>query len=135
MTRNEELEICRRIKDARKQAGFSQDEMADLLHVIKRTVQNYEKDRVPWRHLRKIAKLTNTSEEWLLHGDKARQESELKALREEVHALRDEVRLALRDLALSRGTRTAREAGQEKADKQSSARAKPAPRKKSSANG
>src|ERR1044072_5205437 len=135
VTREEELEICGRIKEARKQAGFSQAEFADLLHVILRTVQNYEKDRVPWRHLRQIEKLTKTSEEWLLHGDKLKQESELERLTAEADAGRGEMRARLRDVPLSRGTQTAGKAGQEKAGRRSSTPVKPAPRKKKSAEG
>lgn len=64
--------IARRIKQARKEAGLSQPEMADALGVIPRTYQNYEsvkEPRVPWQSMNDIAKITGKSTEWLLHGD------------------------------------------------------------------
>lgn len=61
--------ICERIKQARIEAGFTQTEIADLLSITPRGYQNYEDARVPWRKLEQIAKLTNVSQEWLLHGD------------------------------------------------------------------
>ena len=63
-----EQRICERIKVAREQEGLTQHQMAVALSVTDRAYQNYEKARVPWRKLRKIAKLTNTSEQWLRHG-------------------------------------------------------------------
>src|ERR1051325_11854224 len=46
-----------------------QEDMANLLSVTTRAYQNYEKERVPFRSLAKIASLTNVSQEWLLRGD------------------------------------------------------------------
>lgn len=65
----EEKEICARIKEARKEAGFTQQQMADLLNVEKRTYQLYEATRVPFRRLEEIGKLTGRPREWLLYGD------------------------------------------------------------------
>lgn len=62
-------QICARIKQARKAAGLTQEDMANLLNVTTRAYQNYERNRVPFRSLPKIASLTNASEAWLLHGD------------------------------------------------------------------
>lgn len=62
-------QICARIKLARKEAGFTQQEMADLLAMTLRGYQNYESDRPPWRELDKIAELTNVTQVWLLRGD------------------------------------------------------------------
>lgn len=62
-------QICARIKQSRVEAGFTQEEMADLLAMTSRGYQNYESDRVPWKHLEKIAELTNVSQMWLLRGD------------------------------------------------------------------
>lgn len=61
--------ISARIKQARQEAGLKQWQMAELLEVIPRTVQNYEEFRVPWDKLGKIAEVTGKSVEWLLHGD------------------------------------------------------------------
>src|SRR5690349_7984096 len=83
----EEREICARIKQARKEKGLTQQEMADLLNVEKRTYQNYEDYRVPFKLLDKIAKLTDKPQEWLLYGEgpeflnrMARMEERLEAM-------------------------------------------------------
>lgn len=68
MTELEKAQISERIKTARVQAGLTQEELADLLHVRARTIANYEADRVPWRLLDKIAEFTGVSQQWLLHG-------------------------------------------------------------------
>lgn len=64
-----EKQICARIKQARKAAGFTQEDMASLLNVTTRAYQNYEKDRAPFRRLGEFARLTNVKQEWLLRGD------------------------------------------------------------------
>lgn len=71
LTELERVQISERIKEARVQAGLTQEELADLLHVRSRTVANYEAGRVPWRLLGQIAEATGKSQEWLLHGDRA----------------------------------------------------------------
>jgi DNA-binding XRE family transcriptional regulator len=50
----EEREICARIKQARIEAGLTQQQVSDLLHIEKRTYQNYEDYRVPFRSLEEI---------------------------------------------------------------------------------
>jgi transcriptional regulator with XRE-family HTH domain len=62
-------EICHRIRKARKEAGLTQEDAANLLSVTTRAYQNYERDRVPFRSLDKIARLFNVTQEWLLRGD------------------------------------------------------------------
>ena len=62
-------QICARIKQARIEAGFTQQEIADLLNMTMRGYQNYESSRVPFRELDKIADLTGRSQEWFLRGD------------------------------------------------------------------
>lgn len=69
MAELQEAEIRARIKSARRQAGLSQVQMAELLEVIPRTVQNYENDHVPWARLKDIAEIAGVSTRWLLHGD------------------------------------------------------------------
>lgn len=64
-----EREICARIQQARVEAGFTQEDLAGLLNITTRAMQNYERNRVPFRRLEEIAKLTNVSQEWLLRGD------------------------------------------------------------------
>lgn len=62
-------EICSRIKQARIQAGLSQEKIAGLLHVSRNSVVEYERNRVPWDQLDTIAKITDHPTEWLLYGD------------------------------------------------------------------
>jgi transcriptional regulator with XRE-family HTH domain len=65
----EEREICARIKQARVEAGLTQQQAADLLHIEKRTYQNYEDFRVPFRSLEEIGNVLGKPKEWLLYGD------------------------------------------------------------------
>lgn len=62
-------EIPGRIRQARIEAGLTQNEIAELLDVAMRTWQNYESHRVPWSLINQIAKITGKSPEWLLHGE------------------------------------------------------------------
>ena len=63
-----ERQICARIKQARIEAGMTQKDLAGYLDVEIKTVQNYERNRVPFRRLEEIAKLTRVSHDWLLRG-------------------------------------------------------------------
>jgi transcriptional regulator with XRE-family HTH domain len=96
-----QAQICARIKQARIEAGYTQEEMADLLAMTMRGYQNYESNRVPFRQLDKIAELTNVTQMWLLRGDLpdasgspdpeilerlARLEASVESLRQEVLA-------------------------------------------------
>lgn len=69
LTELERAQISERIKQARQQAGLTQEELADLIHVRARTIANYEAGRVPWRLLGQIAEATDVTQQWLLHGD------------------------------------------------------------------
>lgn len=74
MAEIERAAIAKRIRQARKEAGMSQPEMAEAIGVIHRTYQNYEslkEPRTPWGSMNDIAKITGRSTEWLIHGDKA----------------------------------------------------------------
>jgi transcriptional regulator with XRE-family HTH domain len=66
--------ISQRLQASRKDAGLTQQQMADLLHVHKRSVEDYESARngtVPFDRISEWATLTGTSSEWLLHGIEA----------------------------------------------------------------
>lgn len=66
--------IAQRIATARKQAGLDQPELADLMHVHFRTIQDWEspkKQATPWDRLDELAAVTDVSKEWLLHGERA----------------------------------------------------------------
>lgn len=67
-------EIGARIAQARKEAGgMTQEELADLLNVSKRSVQDYEAGvTIPWRHFQRLETIfPNRSMAWFLHGDAA----------------------------------------------------------------
>lgn len=64
--------IAQRIATARKRAGLNQHELADLMHVHYRTVQDWEsvkKEATPWDRLDELAAVTGISRNWLLHGE------------------------------------------------------------------
>lgn len=66
--------IAFRLATSRQQAGLDQAELAELLNVHWRTIQNYESpkiDRIPWDRLDEWARATGVTRDWLLHGDDA----------------------------------------------------------------
>jgi len=67
-----QAEICARIKQARVEAGFTQEEAADVLGMTQRGYQNYESIRVPFRKLTRIADVFNVAEKWILYGAASR---------------------------------------------------------------
>jgi transcriptional regulator with XRE-family HTH domain len=76
--------IQARIKQARREKGLTQQELAELIERHKRTVENYENVRVPdWPELTKIARVLDKPIEWFLHGDRE-EEGDVKA---QLHAL------------------------------------------------
>lgn len=69
MDEHAKQQITARVKQAREEAGYTQEEMADLLGVRLRTYQNYESrsaPRPPFRFLRQIAELTGRRQDWFL---------------------------------------------------------------------
>lgn len=82
--------IAARVGQARDEAGLKQTELADLLHVHWRTVQNWESQTNPivaWDRLGEIATVTGKTKEWLIHGDPPEQPDlarRLEALEERV---------------------------------------------------
>jgi transcriptional regulator with XRE-family HTH domain len=62
--------VGERIKQARQDAGLTQDELADLVGVGMRQIQYYEAgESDPYRKIQKISESTNVPVGWLLHGD------------------------------------------------------------------
>jgi len=64
--------IAQRIAAAREQAGLTQPELADLMHVHYRTVQDWEsqkKQATPWDRIDELAAVTGVSRNSLLHGE------------------------------------------------------------------
>lgn len=97
MAELEEAAISERLQHARKQAGLTQAQMADLLQVHKRSVEDYESQRpdtpVPYDRLNEWAKYTNTTTEWLLHGEQpaAASQGEIQDLRRELADMRSQL--------------------------------------------
>lgn len=91
-----QAEICGRIRKARIEAGYTQEDAAALLQVTVRAYQNYESVRVPFRRMGDIAKITHATEAWLLHGEPQLDAGRLTALEAQVEALQADQREALR---------------------------------------
>ena len=69
---NYALEVAGRIVAARKEAGLTQVELAELVDVSPRSMQGYENAEViPYRKMTNIARVLNRPVEWLLHGEDA----------------------------------------------------------------
>lgn len=64
-------EIGGRIKQARLEAGLTQDELADLASGFsKRSLQDYESGvTTPYKHLQELSRLLRRPTEWFLYGD------------------------------------------------------------------
>jgi transcriptional regulator with XRE-family HTH domain len=70
MRHNQDGTIGRRIAQARREAGLTQEELAGLIGVTTRSVQGYEAGAVtPFRHLRKLEEVTEKPRGWLLYGE------------------------------------------------------------------
>ncbi len=62
--------IGKRIQQARNEAGLTQDQLAQLVDVRMRQIQNYEAgDSAPYRRINQLAEALNVSTGWILHGD------------------------------------------------------------------
>jgi transcriptional regulator with XRE-family HTH domain len=63
-------EVGKRIKLARLEQGWTQDELAALASFSKRSLQDYERGlTIPYRHIRELAELLRRPPSWFLHGD------------------------------------------------------------------
>lgn len=61
--------INERLKTIRKQLGLKQSELAKVLNITTRTLQNYEKDAdIPASVINKLISLFNVNPTWLLTG-------------------------------------------------------------------
>ena len=62
--------VGRRIAQARREAGYTQTELANLVGVKQRSVQAWEYGRTnPYRRLRRLEKVLGRPRAWILHGD------------------------------------------------------------------
>jgi transcriptional regulator with XRE-family HTH domain len=82
-----QADICARIRQARIEAGFTQEEAADVLDVTQRAYFNYEHSRVPFRLLTRIADAFGVTEGWLIRGGEERRAGDDDTLAEIVRRL------------------------------------------------
>jgi transcriptional regulator with XRE-family HTH domain len=92
--------ISLRLGQALQEAGITQQEMAELLHVHKRSVEDYVSPKittVPFDRLDEWARIARTTKEWLLHGDQPEPATveEIRQLRSDVAELRAQVERVL----------------------------------------
>jgi transcriptional regulator with XRE-family HTH domain len=72
--------IGSRLAQARKEAGLTQEQLAELVGVTPRSIQGYEAGKVvPYRHLKRLEEITGKTPSWFL-----RNEAEPSALTPEV---------------------------------------------------
>ena len=65
-------DVTRRIESIRRQKGWTQEELARLLGISQPAVSKYLRDRIPPATiLLRLARLGNTTMEWLLSGEKS----------------------------------------------------------------
>jgi transcriptional regulator with XRE-family HTH domain len=79
-----------RIKQAREEAGLTQEDLADAIDVTTRTVQNYESgDTKPYKKIGPIADATGVSTRWLLHGEADEDQASLSQMAGELAEIRE----------------------------------------------
>jgi transcriptional regulator with XRE-family HTH domain len=87
-----------RIARARKESGLTQEELASRVGVTARSIQGYEAGKVvPYRHLSRLAEITDRELAWFLESDDAAALAEVatrlvtlvEELAEEARAIRE----------------------------------------------
>jgi transcriptional regulator with XRE-family HTH domain len=103
--------ISIRLAQSRQEVALTQSEMAELLTVHLRSIQNYESPKVraiPFDQLEQWGQITGRNKEWLLHGDEplivaddrlAAIEQELRRIGERLGWIEDLVRDMGKELA------------------------------------
>jgi transcriptional regulator with XRE-family HTH domain len=83
MAQFEAKEIGARIGQARREAGLTQEQLAEMAPFSYRSLQDYERGlTIPYRQLRDISKLLGRPVEWFLRGDIGEEPSVLARLDE-----------------------------------------------------
>lgn len=107
-------EVGARIAQARREAGLSQTQLADILGTHPRTVAHYEgAERRPFENIRAIAEALGKSVEWLLYGINT--DERLRRLEDALRLDDDTGRLG-RALKREEGNTPARPAGDQARD-------------------
>jgi transcriptional regulator with XRE-family HTH domain len=99
-------EIGARIAQARREAdGMTQETLADLIGVSKRSIQDYESGAtIPWKKMREIARVLDKEVDWFMRGSPEPPDdggsdpvkpSDLVRLEERVAALQKDLSLVL----------------------------------------
>lgn len=71
MAQFEAKEIGARIAQARREAGLTQEQLAEMAPFSARSLQDYERGAViPYRQMRDLARLLDRPVEWFLRGEK-----------------------------------------------------------------
>lgn len=93
-------EIGQRIAQARRENGaMTQEQLAELLDVSTRAVQDYEGGRrIPWKHFKRLEQVFRRDLDWFLHGE----EPEEPAVLEQLADLRRQLEEIDRKLDLDR---------------------------------
>lgn len=99
--------ISRRLREARRESGLTQQQLADLLEVHVRTIENYERGQINYRVVGSLAAAVGRRVEWLLHGDQAGEPvpatlEPISELRAEVAEIREAVQRVLQLLLQQR---------------------------------
>ena len=113
--------IAQRIAAAREQAGLTQPELGELMHVHYRTVQDWEslkKPATPWDRMDELAAVTGVTKQWILHGEHEGAVPDAESLALRLGVLEDLVERTREDvgaaLELLRQLATGEEPGQER---------------------
>jgi DNA-binding transcriptional regulator YiaG len=97
MAELDRAKISLRIKQARTEVGLSQPELADVLQVHWRTIQNWEdpkQRRLPFDRMDELAMVCEVTKAWLLHGE----DPATQPLTEDMKATLDELLALVKDL-------------------------------------
>ena len=75
-------EIGARIAQARREQGaMTQEQLAELLDVSTRAVQDYEGGkRIPWKHFKRLEQIFKRELDWFLHGETSEEPAVLEQL-------------------------------------------------------
>lgn len=83
-------EIGTRIAQARREhAAMTQEQLAELLDVSTRSVQDYERgETIPWKHFKRLETIFQRDLDWFLHGEPIeRVDPEIAVLTEKIDGL------------------------------------------------